>query len=90
MFTNTGNFGEARKILYEKGLKASFKLYRDLKSASPSIQSWLHIFDHTIKLIVSYDCENWGIINLTQKRKNQSLFDIFKDWEYKKTKHKVL
>ena len=60
------------------------KDYRNLKSASPSMQSWLHIFDHTIKPIVSYDCENWSIINLTQKRKNQSLFDIFKDWEYEK------
>jgi hypothetical protein len=31
VFTNTGNFGEARKILYEKGLKASFKLIQGLK-----------------------------------------------------------
>ena len=81
VLSNTGEFTEARKILYEKALKASFKLYKYLKNASPSVKTLFHIFDHTIKPIALYGCENWGILNLTKKRKSLSLYDIFKDWE---------
>ena len=66
---NTGKFNEARKQLFQKGMKANFKLYRDMKSADPSIKTFLHIFDHCIKAIVLYGCENWGDFNITQKRK---------------------
>jgi hypothetical protein len=55
--------------LFQKGMKANFKLYRDMKSADPSIKTFLHIFDHCIKAIVLYGCENWGVFNITQKRK---------------------
>lgn len=78
---NTGKFTEAGKILYDKALKASFKLYKDLRNASPSVKTLFHIFDHTIKPIALYGCENWGILNLTKKRKSLSSYDIFKDWE---------
>ena len=85
---NTGKFTEARKQLYQKSLKACFKLYRDLKSSKPSIGTFLHLFDHCIKPIILYGCENWGTINITPKRKSSSLFDIFKDWESEKLHHK--
>ena len=81
---NTGKFNEARKQLFQKGMKASFKLYRDMKSADPSIKTFLHIFDHCIKPIVLYGCENWGVFNITQKRKTLPMFDIFKEWEMEK------
>jgi hypothetical protein len=54
ILSNTGEFTEARKILYEKALKASFKLYKYLKNASPSVKTLFHIFDHTIKPIALY------------------------------------
>jgi hypothetical protein len=41
---NTGKFNEARKQLFQKGMKASFKLYRDMKFADPYIKTFLHIF----------------------------------------------
>ena len=74
VLSNTGKFTEARKILYEKALKASFKLYKDLKNASPSVKTLFHIFDHTKKPIALYGFENWGIRNLTNKRKPLSLY----------------
>lgn len=84
MISNTGKYTEAKKKLYDKALKASFKLYRDVKATSPSIKSLLHIFDHTIKPIVLYGSENWGMINLTNKRKLSSLFEIYKEWDHEK------
>ena len=67
-----------------KGFKACFKLYKDVKSSCPPIKTLLHLFDHYIKPIITYGCENWGVINITPKRKSLSLFDIFKDWKFEK------
>ena len=50
VLSNTGKYTEAKAKLYDKTLKASFKLYRDLKSMSPLIKSLLHLFDHTITI----------------------------------------
>ena len=80
ILTKTGKFTEARKNLHGKSIKASFGLYEDLKSLSPSIKNILHIFDHTIKP----SCENWGVFNITQKRQQQTIYDIFKEWEQEK------
>jgi hypothetical protein len=41
---NTGKFNEARKQLFQKGMKASFKLYRDMNSADPSIKTFFYTF----------------------------------------------
>ena len=81
---NSGNFTEARKQLFQTAIKASFKLCRDMKSATPSIKTFLHLFDHCIKPIALYGCENWGVINITQKRKELNLYDIFKECESEK------
>ena len=72
---------QLEKNLYDKGLKASFKFYKNIKSCSPSIKTLLHIFDHTIKPIALYGCEIWGMLNLTPKRRAMHLFEIFIDWE---------
>jgi hypothetical protein len=52
-----------------------------MKSATPSIKTFLHLFDHCITPIALYGCENWGVINITQKRKELNLYVIFKEWE---------
>ena len=89
VLSNTGKYTEAKAKLYPKALKASFKLYRDMKSTSPSIKSLLHIFDHTIKPIVLYGCENWGMLHLTAKRKKSNLFEIYKDSDHEKLNFKL-
>ena len=50
---NSGNFTEARKQLFQTAINASFKLCRDMKSATSSIKTFLHLFDHCIKPIYS-------------------------------------
>lgn len=81
---NTGKFNEARKQLFQKSVKACFKLYRDLKSSNPSIKTYVHLFNHCIKPIITYGCENWAVNILTPKRQLLSLYDIFKEWEIEK------
>ena len=74
---NNGNVNEAKKKrLFHKGWKACFKLYKDVKSSCPPIKTLLHLFDHCIKLIITYGCENWGVINITPKE-NLFLFLIY-------------
>jgi hypothetical protein len=34
-----------------------------MKSATPSIKAFLHLFDHCIIPIALYGCENWGVIS---------------------------
>ena len=46
--------------LYNRGLKAFFKLKSISGALSPSIDTSLHIFDHTIKPILLYGCEICG------------------------------
>ena len=65
----SGKFGEARKILYNKALKGSFKLMKDLSGLNPSIHT-IDLFDHyTITPIVLYGSEIWGILNMSEKQK---------------------
>jgi hypothetical protein len=65
----SGKFGEARTILYNKVLKGSFKLMKDLSGLNPSIHTIVHLFDHTITPIALYGSEIWGILNMSEKEK---------------------
>lgn len=58
-FNNSGNFQKAIESLYNKSLKALFKLNK-LITGSMSIQTILHIFDNTIKPILLYGAEVWS------------------------------
>ena len=81
ILSSCGSFKEARSHLYYKALKASFKLYKDLKSIHPSIKTLLHLFDHMIKPIALYGCEIWGTLTARIQEKDKHLHDIFKEWE---------
>jgi hypothetical protein len=43
----SGKFGEARKILYNKALKESVKLMKDLSGLNTSIHTIVHLFYHS-------------------------------------------
>lgn len=45
------SFKETKNMLYNKALKASFKLYKDVKSLDPPVNTLLHMFDHMVKPI---------------------------------------
>jgi hypothetical protein len=47
--------------MYKKSLKAVFKLQRALSSSNPSISTFLHLYDHTIKPILIYGSEITGM-----------------------------
>ena len=60
IFSASGTFTHAKVDLYSRGLKAFFKLKSIFGELSPSVDTSLHIFDHTIKPILLYGCEIWG------------------------------
>ena len=62
-FCSSGSFSLAQKELYQKALKAFFKLRTDFFSLNPSVKTAIHVFDHTIKPILLYGSEIWGYFN---------------------------
>jgi hypothetical protein len=56
-FTASGTFSLAKNELYKKALKAFLSL-------NPGIKISINVFDHTIKPILLYGSELWGIFNV--------------------------
>ena len=67
-FSASGSFTLARANLYNKGLKAYFKLVKDILSFQPSVNTSMHIFDHTVKPVLLYGSEVWGALNPSSPR----------------------
>ena len=67
-FSASGTFSFAQDELYKKSLKAYFKVQKDFLSLNPKPKTSIHIFDHTIKLIVLYGCEIWSTFNSNTAR----------------------
>ena len=44
-------------------MKACFKLQKCLFSTNPSVSTYLHLYDHTIKPILLYVSEIWGMFD---------------------------
>ena len=61
VFSASGSFSQARTDLYKRALKAFFKLRSNFGDLSPNIDTSLHIFDHTVKPILLYGSEIWGL-----------------------------
>ena len=61
IFQSSGLFNYAKEDLFNKSLKASYKLNRCLSGSDASIKTNLHLFDHTIKPIILYGSEIWGM-----------------------------
>lgn len=53
----------AKEDLFQRGLKAFFKVCRSFGSTYPNAKTLLHIFDHTILPILTYGSEVWGTVN---------------------------
>ena len=85
-FSASGSFSYAKSELYKKGLKAYFKLCKNIFNLHPSIRTSLHIFDHTVKPILLYGSEIWGTFNPSSaKFRNGISFDkIFNNIEPEK------
>ena len=44
-----------------------FKIRKNLSNLNPSINTFLHLYDHTIQPITTYGGEIWGITHFTDK-----------------------
>ena len=71
-FSASGSFSIVKQELYKKALKAFFKLKKDFLSLYPSIKTSIHVFDHTIKPILLYGSEIWGIFNVNNRKIKES------------------
>ena len=78
IFSASGSFSIARHDLYQRGLKAFFKLRSSFGDNIPKIDSCLHIFDHTIKPILTYGSEVWGTCVFGNKKDIGDIFEIEK------------
>jgi hypothetical protein len=72
-FSSSGSYSYAQNELYKKSLKAFSKLKKDLLSLNPNIRTSMHVFDHTIKPILLYGSDIWGMFNpFTMKCKKET------------------
>ena len=82
MLQASGKFTQARKMMYNKALMGMFKIRKDLLNLNPSINTLLHLYEHTIQPIATYGGELWDLANFTEKSKGSHLYNIYKDWEF--------
>ena len=68
VFKPSGKFDLAKEQLYKKAMKAFFYIKKVINSyTNISITTWINIFDHVIRPILTYGCEIWGIEKYTDK-----------------------
>ena len=79
-FDASGNLRNMVKKLYEKSLKALYKLYK-LTEQNYNIKTLLHIFDHTIAPILLYGSELWGLEFAKLGKTNTHSFNLEKHLE---------
>ena len=65
-----GKFNDCQKDLYNRGMKAMFKLIKSFRSENPDFNTCMHLFDHLIKPIMTYGSEIWGPLLLNDKNIN--------------------
>ena len=70
LFKRDGKFDDCIKDLYNKSLKAMFKLIKSFKNESPDFNTCMHLFDHLITPITTYGSEIWGPTLLKGKELN--------------------
>lgn len=82
-----GNFSTAISDLVNRGQKAFFKVKSIFKYGIPSIHTILKAFDHTVKPVLLYSSEVWGMFNMTsklKKSKNDLIYDLYNDHKIEK------
>ena len=82
-----GNFSTAISDLVNRGQKAFFKVKSIFKYGIPSIHTILKAFDHTVKPVLLYSSEVWGMFNMTsklKKSKNDIIYDLYNDHKIEK------
>lgn len=63
-FSRSGSFAAAKKHIAEQATKAVFALLKKVKSLSLPFDIQVDLFNKTIKPILLYGCEIWGVGNI--------------------------
>lgn len=75
-FSVNGSFTNAAIDVYNKGLKAYFKFRKCFEGNKPKIKTLIHVFDHTVKPVLLYGSEIWGLFSGKKLlAKTDSFFD---------------
>ena len=78
-FCISGSFSVASSELYKKALKGIFKLKSIFGSTCPKSSVAFHIFDHTIKPILTYGCEIWAPMNKSVRSADNILDTLYQN-----------
>ena len=86
MFTISGKFSVAISDLYSRGQKAYFKLINIFENALPKASTVIHTIDHTVKPILLYTSEVWGIFdeNKFSRASERPIENVFMDLQIEK------
>ena len=76
-----GNFEECKNDLYSKGLKAYFKLCKNIGQNDLHIDTAIHLFDHTVRQILLYGAEIWGQFSCKSTKLRSTQFKIERAYE---------
>lgn len=90
VFTSSGLFQQGKEELFKKSLKAKFKLQKSMSACNPSIDTAIHLYDHTIKPILLYCSEIWGSFKINSaacKKKSDYLFELIYINDYLEKSH---
>jgi hypothetical protein len=71
LYSNDGSVKKTKSELYNKGLKAYFKLSRSI-GTEVKVGTMLHLFDHLIKPILLYGAEIFGGVSLKTREPKPS------------------
>ena len=78
-FCISGSFSVASSELYKKALKGLFKLKSIFGSSYPNSSVAFHIFDHTIKPILTYGCEIWSSMSKSVRSAGNILDSLYQN-----------
>ena len=70
----------------KKSMEVYFKLQNCLSSTNPSIDTFLPLYDHTIKPILTYRSEIWGMFSVDSsscRKKSNHCFEFFLNQPYR-------
>lgn len=76
VFSASGTFSYCQKDLYNRALRAQFKLTKCFFSMTPKLDSLLHLFEHTIEPVLLYGSEIWGTVNILSSKIKKADFKL--------------
>ena len=74
VFTSSGSFGAAKTEIFKKGMKALFKFRKTFTPDTPGVKTLLHVFNHTVRPVLNYGSEIWGIFSKNKFEKDKDNF----------------